>query len=182
MSSNLDNIINKIVEDSKSKISILLEEQEEKIQILKSEFDSKLKFEKENIARKFENTKNLELERIVSKIDLKAKNILLTVKQSLIEETLLDLKNKLENMTENELYDYIISKLSSRENSFENEIIVVNTKYSNLKNRFNNLEVSDDIKNGFIIKYKGIEENYTFDSLIKFKIEEIEQVIQKYFE
>lgn len=88
MISNLENIISKIKIDTDEKISLITEEANKQMNVLKNEFENKLKIEKENITRKFETTKTLELERIASGVELKCKNILLQTKQSLISETI----------------------------------------------------------------------------------------------
>lgn len=38
----------------------------------------------------------------------------------------------------------------------------------------------DNLNSGFVIKYDGIEENYTFKALMNYKKEKIEESIQKY--
>lgn len=179
--SNLDNIVNKIIADNEEKIKVLKLEANHQIQILKSEFDEKINDEKNSILRKFELNKTLELERIQSSTELKANNILLAKKQELIENIVEELKEKLNNISINEMYDFISSNLEKRNKSFEDEVILLPSRYESLKDKFKNIEITDDVKNGFVIKYKGIEENYTFDSLINYKKEELEEIIQKYF-
>lgn len=179
--SNLDNIVNKIIADNEEKIKVLKLEANHQIQILKSEFDEKINDEKNSILRKFELNKTLELERIQSSTELKANNILLAKKQELIENIVEELKEKLNNISINEMDDFISSNLEKRNKSFEDEVILLPSRYESLKDKFKNIEITDDVKNGFVIKYKGIEENYTFDSLINYKKEELEEIIQKYF-
>lgn len=179
--SNLDNIVNKIIADNENKILVLKNEANKKIQDLKSEFEENLKQEKETILRKFEANKVLELERINSSTQLKANNILLAKKQEIITKILKDLKEKLNNISIDEMNEFINYNLNNRTERNENEILLIPLKFETLKDKFSNVELTDDINNGFIIKYKGIEENYTFDSLINYKLEELEEIIQRYF-
>lgn len=182
MLSNLENMINKIVADVDEKIFVLENEKLDKLNNLQHNFDNKLNSEKESLTRKYEVSKNLELERIISTTELKAKSKILAKKQLLIRKTIDELKNILNNISSDELLDYILSVLKNRKEKYEDEVISIPSRYFNLKDRIDNIILDESIKNGFIIKYKGIEENYTFDSLINYKSEEIEKVIQKYFE
>ncbi|WP_073507781.1 V-type ATP synthase subunit E [Streptobacillus notomytis] len=182
MISNLENIISKINVDSDEKISLITEEANKQMNILKNDFDDKLKIEKENIARKFESTKTLELERITSGIELKCKNILLQTKQTLISETIDKLRENLENISIEEMKSFLMYNLEKRTKKFDDEDILLPKKFSGLLGLLPNIKVDEKVKNGFIIKYKGIEENFSFDSLIRYKREELEEAIQKYFE
>ena len=65
--------------------------------------------------------------------------------------------------------------------SFPNELILVPSKYADLSNKFSNLKISDAVKSGFVISYDGVDENYTFDSIINIKKEELESLILNYF-
>ncbi|ACZ00738.1 V-type ATP synthase subunit E [Streptobacillus moniliformis] len=182
MISNLENIISKIKIDTDEKISLITEEANKQMNVLKNEFENKLKIEKENITRKFETTKTLELERIASGVELKCKNILLQTKQSLISETIDKLRENLENISVEEMKNFLIHNLEKRTKKFDDEEILIPEKFNSLLALLPNIKVDEKVKNGFIIKYKGIEENFSFDSLIRHKREELEEVIQKYFE
>lgn len=182
MISNLENIMSKIKADSEEKIAIITEEANKNMTALKNEFEINLKHEKESMARKFESTKTLELERIASGVELKCKNILLQTKQELISKVLDKLKIDLENISFDEMKSFLMENLSRRTKSFEGEEILVPEIFGSLSNILPNIKVDKNVKNGFIIKHKGIEENFSFDSLIRHKKEELEEVIQKYFE
>lgn len=176
--SNLDNIINKIKEDNFEKINIISNEFTYKKTLIDEEFDKNLKQEKEEILRKFEANKLIELERILTSIDFKCRNTLLNKKQYLINLIIKKFKNKLENMSELEFEKFLMEKLNSRCTKYDDEIIYIPIKYTNLEK--DNIKASSDVKNGFIISIKNIIENYSFDTLIKFKLEEIEEILQKY--
>ena len=178
--SNLDNIINKIISDTEDKIKVLNSETEDKIQVLKSEFDLKVKdYEKKSLS-KFETKKDLEFERVESNINLKSKNILLEKKQEIIGQILNELSTNLENISLEEMENFIEYNLENRK-SFPNELILVPSKYADLSNKFSNLKISDTVKSGFVISYDGVDENYTFDSIINIKKEELESLILNYF-
>lgn len=182
MISNLDNIMSKIKADSNEKISLITEEANKQMNALKNDFENRLKSEKENITRKFESTKTLELERIASGVELKCKNILLQTKQGLITEVIDKLKGILENISFDEMKTFLLDNLSKRTKKFDDEEILIPEKFNALLGLLPNIKVDENVKNGFIIKHKGIEENYSFDSLIRHKREELEEAIQKYFE
>ena len=178
--SNLDNIINKIISDTEDKIKILNSETEDKIQVLKSEFDLKVKdYEKKSLS-KFETKRDLEFERVESNINLKSKNILLEKKQEIIRKILDELLINLENISLDEMENFIKYNLENRK-SISNELIFVLPKYEDLSNKFSNLRVRENIKSGFVISYEGVDENYTFESIINIKKEELESLILNYF-
>ncbi|WP_196759724.1 hypothetical protein, partial [Streptobacillus moniliformis] len=77
---------------------------------------------------------------------------------------------------------FLIHNLEKRTKKFDDEEILIPEKFNSLLALLPNIKVDEKVKNGFIIKYKGIEENFSFDSLIRHKREELEEVIQKYFE
>ena len=178
--SNLDNIINKIISDTEDKIKVLNSETEDKIQVLKSEFDLKVKdYEKKSLS-KFETKKDLEFERVESNINLKSKNILLEKKQEIIRKILDELLINLENISLDEMENFIKYNLENRK-SISNELIFVSPKYEDLSNKFSNLRVRENIKSGFVISYEGVDENYTFESIMNIKKEELESLILNYF-
>ncbi|MGP1494859.1 MAG: V-type ATP synthase subunit E [Streptobacillus sp.] len=178
--SNLDNIINKIISDTEDKIKILNSETEDKIQVLKSEFDLKVKDYEKKSLNKFEAKKDLEFERVESNVNLKAKNILLEKKQKIIKEILDELLTNLENISLDEMENFIKYNLENRK-SFPNELIFVSPKYADLSNKFSNIKIKEDIKSGFVISYEGVDENYTFESIMNIKKEELESLILNYF-
>lgn len=177
--SNLDNIKEKILADFLEKEEILKSETHNKKENLKSEFDSKLSLEKSNLDKKYESDKKLLFETLASSLQLKCKNILLEKKQDLITEVLNEVENNLENISQEDLKEYILSIIEKR-NLNENEKIYIPRKYEKIKEVLNNVEILDNLNSGFVIKYDGIEENYTFKALMNYKKEKIEESIQKY--
>lgn len=177
--SNLENMLKKIKEDNDEKISLLKIEIENKKKNFINEFEIKLNEYKKNIDIKFEEQKKLDFERINLKVNMEAKNILLKKKQEIISDILIKLKSNLDRLVENEILEFIEAKIVN-ENLNDCEIIVPN-KYSFLKDKIDNLIFSNEIESGFLLKRDKMIDNYTFESLIKFKIEEIEKIIQKYF-
>lgn len=177
--SNLDNIKAKIVSEFEEKEDFLKSEAQNKKENLKSEFDFKLSLEKSNLDKKYEADKKLLFETLASSLQLKCKNILLEKKQELITSILNELTDNLENISNEELKEYILNILNKRSLN-EDEKILVSKKYENLKEVINNLEIIENLNSGFVIKYSGIEENYTFKALINYSKENIEECIQKY--
>ena len=167
-------------EKLEQQIKILNSETEDKIQVLKSEFDLKVKdYEKKSLS-KFETKRDLEFERVESNINLKSKNILLEKKQEIIRKILDELLINLENISLDEMENFIKYNLENRK-SISNELIFVSPKYEDLSNKFSNLRVRENIKSGFVISYEGVDENYTFESIINIKKEELESLILNYF-
>ena len=108
------------------------------------------------------------------------KELNLILKQEIIRKILDELLINLENISLDEMENFIKYNLENRK-SISNELIFVSPKYEDLSNKFSNLRVRENIKSGFVISYEGVDENYTFESIINIKKEELESLILNYF-
>lgn len=174
----LDNIIAKIISDANKKASDIMVEANnniEKYTLLKENDKNK---EIEKLRKDFISTKNLELERINSEIELKSRNILLSAKKDIISNIFDKLYSSVQELDDDRYISYVNNILQNRIKQ-ENEILMIPKKYENVLSKIEvkNGQVSDKIKDGFVIEYRGIEENYTLNSMIKFNSEIIENRI-----
>lgn len=191
--SNLNNITSKIIEDAKLKANDILEEakREEKKIIDKKVLEAnKIK---ENTLNKAEKEAQIKKERIVSAAKIKVRNENLQAKGEVIEKVFETALEKLQNIEGNE-YQKIFMDFIENIDICGDEEIIVPSRYKDsisnvlkkandfLKNKGKKGELTlyngeDDITSGFIISKNGIYTNLTFDRLLSYKKDELEQEI-----
>ena len=125
--------------------------------------------------------------------ELKTKQILLTGKQELLNDTIGMAKEKLSNLSDQEYVDFI-KKLFSKHVPSEDAVLKLNAAdlkripqdvidgfVKSAEDKGAKLTVSSEaaeIKNGFVLDFGGIEENCTFDALIDQNIEELQDKVK----
>lgn len=193
---NIDNLINKIIEDAnKEADSIIAEGEKEKEKIISSKIEEANRA-KESMIIKTKREAATRKERVISNAQLKVRNDKLGAKQQVIDRAFEEAVSQLEKITGDELKAFVKNTIKSL-NLQENEEIIVNEKYSSvINNEFieevnksleeigkkGNIKLSSEkrkIEGGFILTKGGIELNYTFKSLVENLRNEIEQNIIK---
>lgn len=191
---NIDNLINKIIEDAKKEAdSIIAEGEKEKEKIISSKVDEANR-EKESMISKAKREAATRKERVISNAQLKVRNDKLGAKQQVIDRAFEEAVSQLEKITGDELKAFVNNTIKEL-NLEGNEEIIVDEKYSNIiSNDFiaeinksleqigkkGNIKLSSEKRNiegGFILAKGGIELNYTFKSLVENLRNEIEQEI-----
>jgi len=180
--SNLENLINKILEDAKIEADKILEES---AKINKDILDSKINEaneKKKKILDKAVNEASMIKDRIISNAELKVRDEKLKIKQEIIDKVFDLAKKKLKELTEDEYIKFLTNNLKSI-NLKGTEILIVP---ENMKARVKAIEsmpkVSDDeiVDSGFILKDGDIAVNYSFDSLVDYLREELETEIAQH--
>lgn len=193
---NIDNLINKIIEDAnKEADSIIAEGENQKEKIISSKIDEANR-EKESMISKAKREAATRKERVISNAQLKVRNDKLGAKQQVIDRAFEKAVSQLEKITGEELKAFVKDTIKGL-NLEGNEEIIVNEKYSSLINnefieqinksleesgKKGNIKLSSEkrnIEDGFILAKGGIELNYTFKSLVENLRNEIEQEIIK---
>lgn len=188
--SNVDNIINKIKEDGEAKAKSIIEEAKKVEEKVIDEKRKLANIESIKIAEKAkEESKSLE-ERIISNYEIQLRNKRLIEKQEYINTVLNKSIEKLRNMDETNFYTFLENKLLSSP-IYGDEEIVVNSKYRNIdltqinkklesEGKLGKLTISKDereISGGFIAVRGGIEINCTFDTLVEYLRDDLENLI-----
>lgn len=182
--SNLDNLVQKILDDAKERASNIIEDANK---FKKELIDSKVKEANENkkkIIEKATLEANLLKERAISGAELKARNEKLKAKQEIIDKVFNIAKERLKNLDEDIYVSYLTSTLKTLKLSGEEIIIVPEKMRKKVKSLglFPKVSEEESVDSGFLIKDKGIILNYTFDSLIDYYREELEtEVAQSLF-
>lgn len=189
--SDINNIVNKILEDAKlEKEQILSNAESEKAKIIDSKTLEAKEIEK-NIIEKSKEEGTSRKERIISNAKLQVRNRKLEAKQQIIEEVFKNAVEKLADLPEQDFLNYIENRILSLDITGEENLIlnangkkIVNKEFvqninEKLKAKGKQLKISisnetRDFKGGFILEKNGIEINNTFEALVNSIKEQLE--------
>ena len=189
----LDKLVARISGESGAQIKAIIDEANAKAAEIKADSDKKMKAECERIEKKAQTEVETIEMRSKASAELKTKQILLTGKQELLNDTIGMAKEKLSNLSDQEYVDFI-KKLFSKHVPSEDAVLKLNAAdlkripqdvidgfVKSAEDKGAKLTVSSEaaeIKNGFVLDFGGIEENCTFDALIDQNIEELQDKVK----
>ena len=189
----LDKLVARISGESDAQIKAIIDEANAKAAEIKADSDKKMKAECERIEKKAQTEVETIEMRSKASAELKTKQILLTGKQELLNDTIGMAKEKLSNLSDQEYVDFI-KKLFSKHVPSEDAVLKLNAAdlkripqdvidgfVKSAEDKGAKLTVSSEaaeIKNGFVLDFGGIEENCTFDALIDQNIEELQDNVK----
>ena len=189
----LDKLVARISGESDAQIKAIIDEANAKAAEIKADSDKKMKAECERIEKKAQTEVETIEMRSKASAELKTKQILLTGKQELLNDTIGMAKEKLSNLSDQEYVDFI-KKLFSKHVHSEDAVLKLNAAdlkripqdvidgfVKSAEDKGAKLTVSSEaaeIKNGFVLDFGGIEENCTFDALIDQNIEELQDKVK----
>lgn len=178
--SNLDNIINEILEDAKKESEhILNDANQEKEKIIETKIDQANQ-EKDTILKKAESEAKGVYDRHLSQVVLKSRDNALFAKQEVIDSVLQKIKDKLKNMSLEDYKKYLTNSLSKMNLNSDDLLVLQSDKYDSLKNENFNVKVSDEtVDSGFCIKRGNVLINNNFSSLVDSMKDELEVEIAK---
>lgn len=177
--SNLDNLIQKILDDANEHASIIMEDvnkvKEEIIDIKIKEANER----KDKIIERASLESNLLKDRVISSAKFKARNEKLKAKQIVIERVFNISKEKLKNLEDDKYILYLTNAISDFELNGKEILIVPENMQSRIKELNLSINVSECefVNSGFLIKKDGVTLNYTFDALVEHYREELETEI-----
>ncbi|SFA92425.1 V-type ATP synthase subunit E [Clostridium frigidicarnis] len=193
--SNLNNITSKIIEDAKLKADEILEEaRKEEKKLIKKKISEANKV-KEDMLIKAEREAIVRSERIISSAELKSRNEGLRAKGEIIEKVFKMALDELKNL-EVDKYEKIFKDFINNIDICGDEEVIVPRNYKktieNILGEVNNslkakgkkgelklYQGEKEISSGFIVSKNGIYSNITFESLLSYKKDELEQEIAK---
>lgn len=193
--SNLNNLTSKILEEAKLKANSLIDEarkEENKIIEKKKKEANELKI---SMIDKSKVEAKIRKERILSSAELTVRNEKLKAKGIVIDKVITLAKDKLKNMTDDEFKKFVMNYILVMDINGDEEVIVperYKSAISGFMDEINSAIASKGkkgqlslyngervIEEGFIVFKNGIENNVTFDSLISFNRDDLEQEIVK---
>ncbi|MDU6784144.1 V-type ATP synthase subunit E [uncultured Peptoniphilus sp.] len=173
----LENILNKIIEDAKTKADEIIKEAEEKQHLVveKREDDAKFLADKINEISKKEREEILK--RAKSSTELKARDNILAEKHKLIDKILKKAVAELENLSEEDFIKFVKNNVKGVED--KNSILDVPSKYRDaVKNANLGFKVSEtDVERGFVLHNGNLIYNGDFKSIVKSEREDLEKFL-----
>ena len=189
----LEKLVDRISGEADAQIKTIRDEARAQAEEIRSESEKKLNAERERIEKKAQSEVETIESRAKASAELKTKQILLTGKQELLNDTIALAKEKLAGLSDQEYTDFIV-KLFDKHIPKEDAVLrlnaadlkriskdVLDSFVKKAKEAGADLKISEEaaeIKNGFVLDFGGIEENCTFDALIDQNIEELQDKVK----
>ena len=170
----LENILNKIIEDAKTKADEIIKEAEEKQHIIVEKREDDAKFLADKINEISIKEREELLKRAKSSAELKARDDILSEKHKVIDEVLEKAIGELENLSEEDFVKFVKNNVEDK-----NSILDVPSKYRDaVKKADLRFKVSDtDVERGFVLHNGNLIYNGDFRSLVKSEREELEKFL-----
>lgn len=192
--SDINILVDKIIKDAEVKSNEILSIAAEEKRKIISQKEASAKSERESIIRKANSEAAARKDRIISSASLKIRNMKLEVKQKLISRVLTEAAKQLKELPKEKYLIFVKDSIMALQLNGDETIIVsqkdsdiINTDFiSELNNllisqgKVGKLKVNSSLKSlsgGFIVERHGIEINYTFEALLEYFRDELEQEI-----
>ena len=173
----LENILNKIIEDAKTKADEIIKEAEEKQHIVVEKREDDAKFLADKINEISIKEREELLKRAKSSAELKARDDILSEKHKVIDEVLEKAIGELENLSEEDFVKFVKNNVEGVEE--KNSILDVPSKYRDaVKKADLGFKVSDtDVERGFVLHNGNLIYNGDFKALVKSEREDLEKFL-----
>lgn len=173
----LENILNKIIEDAKTKADEIIKEAEGKKDIVVEKREEDAKFLADKINEISIKEREDILKRAKSSAELKARDDILAEKHKLIDKVLEKAVAELENLSEEDFVKFVKNNVNGVED--KNSILDVPSKYRDaVKNANLGFKVSDrDVERGFVLHNGNLIYNGDFKALVKSEREDLEKFL-----
>ncbi|MBS4882890.1 MAG: V-type ATP synthase subunit E [Peptoniphilus harei] len=173
----LENILNKIIEDAKTKADEIIKEAEEKQHIVVEKREDDAKFLADKINEISKKEREDILKRAKSSAELKARDNILAEKHKLIDKVLEEAVAELENLSEEDFIKFVKNNVKGVED--KNSILDVPSKYRDaVKNADLDFKVSEtDVERGFVLHNGNLIYNGDFKSIVKSEREDLEKFL-----
>lgn len=180
--SGLDKIIEEIGASAKAEADIILQKADQYCEEYMANVKKEVQQEVEHFEKNAEAQRNLYREKTKSGAGFRERNAILKAKQQSVQEVMKRARKKLENLPENEYFDFL-TRLFKKNVQPQSGIMFFNEKDikrmpENFKTRIENvakekggqIEFSSDradVENGFVLVYGEIEENCRIKALFE---------------
>ncbi|MDD3570518.1 MAG: V-type ATP synthase subunit E [Lachnospiraceae bacterium] len=178
---NGQNMIDKILADAKAEAKIITDAATREAEAVLEAAKAKAQKESQALSELAQAEADKAAAKQISSAEMLAKKMILTQKQSTMEEVIEAAKAKLLSLTDVEYKVIIIGMLDKAEIDKDSEIIFSKKDKDSFgkevaSNGYKVSEETRDINGGFIVKKGDIEYNYSFESIISVEKEDIEQI------
>jgi len=187
-------MIDHITHEAEENVSAVISEAKSSAAAMTAENEKKIEEECSRIARKADSEAENIAERSVASAQLKARQILLSGRQELINSTLEAARERLGNMDEAEYFPLLLKLFKKHCPAKDASISFCSRDMERMPDplkeeirkaaaekgcglRFS--ETPADIQNGFVLDFGGVEENCSFDALMENSIDDLRDLIQR---
>lgn len=176
--SNLDNIINEILQDADKEAKKLVEAAKAEVESLVGNKESEARKEADKIIEKAKVEAAQLKDRMVSNSNLTSRDMVLVAKQQMIDKVFELAKEKLKNLDSEKYLKFVENTIKNLEVKENTEILLTSKEKEKAGNELFGIKVSDEVvESGFSLKTGKIILNNEFSSIIDLVKEELEQVV-----
>lgn len=176
--SNLDNIIDEILQDAENESKKVVEDAKSEVAVLVGKTESEAQKKADKIIEKAKVEATQSKERIISNSSLTARDMVLVAKQEMINKVFELTKEKLKTLNHDDYLKFIENSLKALEVREDSEIILTENEKKLAGEKLFGIKVADEtVESGFSLKNGKIILNNEFSSLIDLVKEDLEQEV-----
>lgn len=176
--SNLDNIIDEILQDAENESKKVVEDAKSEVAVLVGKTESEAQKKADKIIEKAKVEATQSKDRIISNSSLTARDMVLVAKQEMINKVFELTKEKLKTLNHDDYLKFIENSLKTLEVREDSEIILTENEKKLAGEKLFGIKVADEtVESGFSLKNGKIILNNEFSSLIDLVKEDLEQEV-----
>lgn len=176
--SNLDNIIDEILQDAENESKKIVEDAKSEVAVLVGKTESEAQKKADKIIEKAKVEATQSKERIISNSSLTARDMVLVAKQEMINKVFELTKEKLKTLNHDDYLKFVENSLKALEVREDSEIILTENEKKLAGEKLFGIKVADEtVESGFSLKNGKIILNNEFSSLIDLVKEDLEQEV-----
>ncbi|BFT66665.1 V-type ATP synthase subunit E [Parvimonas sp. KA00067] len=176
--SNLDNIIDEILQDAENESKKVVEDAKSEVAVLVGKTESEAQKKADKIIEKAKVEATQSKERIISNSSLTARDMVLVAKQEMINKVFELTKEKLKTLNHDDYLKFVENSLKALEVREDSEIILTENEKKLAGEKLFGIKVADEtVESGFSLKNGKIILNNEFSSLIDLVKEDLEQEV-----
>lgn len=176
--SNLDNIIDEILQDAENESKKVVEDAKSEVAVLVGKTEGEAQKKADKIIEKAKVEATQSKERIISNSSLTARDMVLVAKQEMINKVFELTKEKLKTLNHDDYLKFVENSLKALEVREDSEIILTENEKKLAGEKLFGIKVADEtVESGFSLKNGKIILNNEFSSLIDLVKEDLEQEV-----
>ncbi len=176
--SNLDNIIDEILQDAENESKKVVEDAKSEVAVLVGKTESEAQKKADKIIEKAKLEATQSKDRIISNSSLTARDMVLVAKQEMINKVFELTKEKLKTLNHDDYLKFVENSLKTLEVREDSEIILTENEKKLAGEKLFGIKVADEtVESGFSLKNGKIILNNEFSSLIDLVKEDLEQEV-----
>lgn len=176
--SNLDNIIDEILQDAENESKKVVEDAKSEVAVLVGKTESEAQKKADKIIEKAKVEATQSKDRIISNSSLTARDMVLVAKQEMINKVFELTKEKLKTLNHDDYLKFVENSLKTLEVREDSEIILTENEKKLAGEKLFGVKVAaETVESGFSLKNGKIILNNEFSSLIDLVKEDLEQEV-----